>query len=306
MFEILQELEGNNQKLVTNFFIEGVHPSILIISQNGRRIFLDSRDPYISVHYLQTQSWEPHVSIVYENALDSFKASRLVMKSRAVFIDCGANIGLHSIRAADIGYEVFAFEPDPVTYKFLELNGIINGLQINPSQVAVSDVEGMLEFTVDTRSSGMSGLSKSDSGVGRFTGQNDPHKRFQHIPVNSITLSKNFADEVKEETAGLLCLKIDTEGSEGDVLAGARDLIDKFDNYVIICEMHLDNFNLIEQYVQIVETAVYNGKIVNMQLLRFMEDPLAINHLDSSTWHQHGAGDLALFVSSGDIKLFMA
>ena len=299
--QISRKIEAKNESLITSFLIEGIHPSILIIAQNGRRIFLDCRDPYISVHYLQSQSWEPYLTIAFEKALRTYKANQLDVNSRAVFIDCGANIGLHSMKAAEIGYEVFAFEPDPVTFKFLELNALINGLQIKSRQLAVSDVEGVLEFTIDSRSSGMSGLSKSESGVGRFTRQSDPHERFHHIAVDSLTLSKFFTNEIHEDDAGLLCLKIDTEGSEGEVLAGAKDLIQKFESYVVICEMHLDNHILIEQYNQIVETAISDGKFVNMQLLRFMEEPIAINHLESSTWHQHGGGDLALFVSSRDI-----
>jgi FkbM family methyltransferase len=55
-----------------------------------------------------------------------------------VFIYFGANIGLHSLQAAEIGYEVFAFEPDPITFKFLELNGTINGLQVKARMIVAS------------------------------------------------------------------------------------------------------------------------------------------------------------------------
>jgi FkbM family methyltransferase len=299
--ETVRKLEAGKQNLITNYLIEGIYPSILLISQNGRRLFLDPRDPFITVHYLQNQTWEPQLTSIFEKVFLAHKSHQFGQDSRAVFIDCGANIGLHSMKAAEIGYEVFAFEPDPITFKLLELNGTINGLQIKSRKLAVSDVEGELEFTIDSLSSGMSGLSKNESGVGRFTGQDDPHRRFTHTIVESITLSKHFANETDESNAGLLCLKIDTEGAEGEVLEGATDLTQKFESYVVICEMHLDNIKLVEQYKKLIETELSAGKFVTMHLLKFMEEPIIINHREPSTWHQYGSGDLAIYVSKRDI-----
>jgi len=299
--EISKISDEKNQSLITNFMIEGIHPSILVVKQNGRRIFLDPRDPDITIHYLLNLSWEPQVTSVFTKVFQVFKSGHPESSLRTIFVDCGANVGLHSLSAAELGYEVFAFEPDPLTFKFLHLNGTMNGLKITSKKLAVSDVEGELQFTVDSRSSGMSGLSKSESGIGRFTGEKDPDKRFSQIKVDSITLSKHFADIIHSDEAGLLCLKIDTEGAEGEVLAGAKSLIEQFDSCVIICEMHLDNQNLLKQYEKIVEVGISSGKFINMQLLKFMEEPITINHLDSGTWHQNGRGDLALFLSSRDI-----
>ncbi len=296
-----QILDTQNETIVINYLIEGIYPSILVISKNGKRIFLDPRDPFITVHYLQSQSWEPQLTEIFEKIFTNFNSHKLSANDGAVFIDCGANIGLHSMKAAQIGYEVFAFEPDPITYKFLELNGRINGLQIKSKKLAVSDVDGFLDFTIDSQSTGMSGLSKNESGVGRFTGLGDPHQRFTHISVESVTLSKHFADLMNDTHRGLLCLKIDTEGAEGEVLEGSRELIQRFESYVIICELHLDNFKLIEQFKHLIEAEILANKFIKMQFLRFMQEPITVNHLESNSWHKHGNGDLALFVSSRNI-----
>ena len=112
MAEILTKLDQN--KTLTNFLIEGIYPSNLVIEQNGRRIFLDPRDPYITVHYLQHQSWEPQVTDVMAKVFNAHKSHQTLLNSRVVFIDCGANIGLHSLKAAEIGYEVLLSSQIPL------------------------------------------------------------------------------------------------------------------------------------------------------------------------------------------------
>jgi FkbM family methyltransferase len=304
LLEMLQKLEDRNQNLVTNYLIEGIYPSILTINRNGFRIFLDPRDPFISVHYLQSLSWEPQITSIFKEVFETYKIHQLDMRSRALFIDCGANIGLHSMEAAKIGYEVFAFEPEPITYKFLELNRIINGLQFKSEKLAVADVDGVLEFIIDTQSSGMNGLLKSKSGTGRFKEQIDHLGRFHSIKVDSIKLSNYFGNEIRESNKSLLCLKIDTEGAEGEVIVGARDLIQRFESYLIISEMHLDNLELVKQYDLLIKTEISARKYITLRLLRFMKEPIVLNHNDSSTWHQYGYGDLALYVSYRDIFKF--
>ena len=299
--EIVKISDEKNQSLIINYMIEGIYPSILVVKKNGKRIFLDPRDPYITVHYLLNLSWEPQLTSVFTRVFQEFKSGHSGLNSRAIFIDCGANVGLHSLSAAELGYEVFAFEPDPVTFKHLQLNAAINGITITSEKLAVSDVEGKLQFMIDSKSSGMSGLSKSESGIGRFAGKIDLDDRFRHTSVDSITLSKYFADKFIADQASLLFLKIDTEGAEGEVLQGAYRLIEQFDSCVIVCEFRLDNQNLLRQYEKIVKNEISKGKFVKMQLLKFLEKPITINHLDSGTWGRNGDGDLVLFLSSQNI-----
>jgi FkbM family methyltransferase len=282
-----------NENQVSNFFIEGKIPSLLLIKPNGSRIFLDPRDPYITVHYLQVGTWEPHVTNFLQKLFEESKKNGL---NNSVFLDIGANIGLHSIAAHYIGYQVFAFEPDPTTFKFLLLNTKINGLAIDLNEIALGKEAGDFDFSIDSQSSGMNGLTQSESGTGFQAKLSENSKRYETIRVKVSTLDLQFSIKKFENKSALYVLKIDTEGAEGEVLEGALSTLQNLNRYAVICEMHLDNVNLIKQLSGLVELELDCNKKVKMYLLRFGQDPILLDHNDSKTWHHHGSGDIALMV----------
>lgn len=62
-------------------------------------------------------------------------------------IDVGANLGLHSIMMARAGFQVTAFEPDPVHFDLLLANLVRNAVStVTPVRAAVSDTDGEAEF----------------------------------------------------------------------------------------------------------------------------------------------------------------
>ena len=67
-----------------------------------------------------TQQWEPHIQNVLGN----------ILKPEDIFLDIGANIGIHSVFASKLAKEVIAFEPSKKTFKHLlktvELNNCDN------------------------------------------------------------------------------------------------------------------------------------------------------------------------------------
>lgn len=62
--------------------------------------------------------------------------------------DCGANIGVHSMVLAKLGYFVDAYEPDPLHYTILEKNLVGNDLlaRVSPHQAAVTVENGIYDF----------------------------------------------------------------------------------------------------------------------------------------------------------------
>lgn len=60
--------------------------------------------------------------------------------------DIGANLGLHSIVLARLGFQVRAFEPDPHHAALLSANLDRNGVRVELRQAAVSDRDGEMEF----------------------------------------------------------------------------------------------------------------------------------------------------------------
>ena len=64
-----------------------------------------------------------------------------------LFVDIGANIGIYTMYAADIGASVIACEPDPRNYPRLVENVEFNGYEVQALNVAVADRPGTVRLT---------------------------------------------------------------------------------------------------------------------------------------------------------------
>jgi FkbM family methyltransferase len=119
--------------------------------------------------------------------------------------DLGANIGLHTIVMNHIGYEVTAYEPDPVHFSQLKKNIEANCIESMPFLInkAVSTKSGELEFT---------------RVVGNTTGSHiSGSKENPYGELDKFTVS---ADSFKDFFGSFDLLKIDIEGHEADILLG--------------------------------------------------------------------------------------
>lgn len=89
-------------------------------------------------------------------------------------LDLGANLGLHSIIMSRCGYEVTAFEPDPVHQELLLANLAANNINnVKLERAAVSDTDGEAEFVRvvgNTTGSHLAGAKASPYGeLNRFS-----------------------------------------------------------------------------------------------------------------------------------------
>lgn len=115
-----------------------------------------------------------------------------------LFIDVGANAGVYSLWAADLGANVVAVEPSRRATQWLRRNIELNGLPITVVEAALTDFEGTI------------GFDSSGDSVG-------------HIGGPEIVASKTL-DAVlgPRRAAGV---KIDVEGFERLVLQGATSAL---------------------------------------------------------------------------------
>lgn len=189
---------------------------LLIHNTDGQRVFLDQNDINMTIHMLEHGEWEPHVRQIIDASLNE----------GSVYIDVGANIGLHSLYAAQKvgeGGKVLSFEPNKKLYKLLkanmETNGFLNRTELYNS--AVSDHNGTEKFYIYDEHASMSGFMKE-------------HSDFEaDCFVQDTRVIK--LDDVCDQKVDLI--KIDVEGFEYDVLNGARKLIEKNkDNITILFE----------------------------------------------------------------------
>ena len=120
--------------------------------------------------------------------------------------DVGANLGLHSILMSRCGWQVSAYEPDPVHAELLRRNLNLN--QITNVQVyedAISDKPGTLEFVRvlgNTTGSHLAGAKLN------------PYGQLERFPVNVLPIDSLMANAD--------FIKLDAEGQEKIILLGTN------------------------------------------------------------------------------------
>lgn len=169
--------------------------------------------------------------------LDEFETEEILFVTRFLrpgdtFVDIGANLGLFSIRAADVvgpTGQVHAFEPCAKTFEWLRDNVALNGwnhVQLHP--LAVSDNAGSAELiTAAEGKAAYNSLAKPYVG-GEFETQR----------IDTTTWD-TFASEHQLDGKVAL-MKIDVEGWETKVLAGAVRSLSRPDAPVLQVEFTED------------------------------------------------------------------
>lgn len=139
-------------------------------------------------------------------------------------IDVGANYGEMLVGAPlPAGAEVVAFEPNERLIPYLEQSLADADVRAVVVKEAVSDRSGTSWFFDDTAWSGTSHLSDAIA----------PTSQPGLVHVTLTTLDDFFAST----TARTACIKIDVEGHETKVLAGARQLFERLDHVAIMLEV---------------------------------------------------------------------
>lgn len=133
-----------------------------------------------------------------------------VLRADSVAIDIGANIGVTAlIMSAFVGGEgrVAAFEPGPRIFDLLAANVQANGAtQVEPRRCAVGSADGVMPFEEDSAY----GHLLAEGGSGAAVEVRTLDGLVGELGLNRLDL-----------------LKIDTEGFEGEVLAGAKDTLQR-------------------------------------------------------------------------------
>jgi FkbM family methyltransferase len=153
---------------------------------------------------------------------NEFVFLRSVLRPGMVFLDGGANDGLYSLFAArQLGPDgiVIAVEPSEREYERLVANLSVNRLAtVRPQKVALGKEQGT--GTLAIAEQGHEGQNTMGTSVSNPTVETTRH---ESVVVDTI-------DElvIREELTRLDFLKLDVEGSEVDVLEGARETIGRF------------------------------------------------------------------------------
>ncbi len=167
-------------------------------------------------------------------------------KNCDVFIDVGANIGVHSLSLARAGIqEIWAFEPDPRNFCQLKANIWLNQsvAKVRAHQMALADVSGSKKFWLAPKFRTF-GDYQHNIMLSGFTSRSDSHGEWVETDCSTL-------DDVLKAHGRRLAIKIDVEGHEMDVLRGmSQTLQNNFGIVVLeVWESDADNANSIREYL---------------------------------------------------------
>jgi FkbM family methyltransferase len=159
----------------------------------------------IEDHIIREACWEPQL----------MELMAVLMRANSVFVDVGANIGFHSLCIAARNPEArcHAFEPHPEIFRQLTRNTRLSALKnITLHHYALAETHREGVFYLQDASAYNRGLSSSMP-------QSDLKNGWQEAPMRFEPLD-DVLSEIDRSAVSLI--KIDTQGSEREVLAGAQ------------------------------------------------------------------------------------
>lgn len=143
-----------------------------------------------------------------------------LLRENDLFIDIGANIGSYTILASGaIRSKSIAIEPIPSTYKYLRNNIAINGMEerTEPLNIGLGSSHSKLLFT------------NSHDVVNHVAIEGE--KDTTEVPVRTL-------DEILQNRACPLLIKMDVEGFETEVLLGGKKTLNNLDLKAVIIELN--------------------------------------------------------------------
>jgi FkbM family methyltransferase len=185
----------------------------LTFTHFGDRIYVDTRDTSLAPHIMLEGMWEEWVTRCFVQTLSENQG--------CTFIDVGANFGWYTLLAARLGARhVYAFEPQTHLCELLTRSLKVNGYggRVHVLPFGCSDQNDVMIFAV----------RRDELGGG-------------HVLENSELLSARSDTEVETFSTPMLTLdhelsalisgpplviKLDVEGHEPQVLAGASKLLE--------------------------------------------------------------------------------
>lgn len=179
--------------------------------------------PFVSDKYLLATRGMTGATGNWYCGLHEFEDMALVLHALRpddLFVDIGANVGSYTILAASAGARVVAIEPIPETFTALQRNISVNALddRVEGLNIGLGRNDGVLRFT-----------SLRDT-VNHVLAEGEPTEDVIAVPIRSLD------DVLKGETPTLI--KIDVEGFETEVLAGATGTLSDQGLLAVIMELN--------------------------------------------------------------------
>ena len=218
------------EELKTRLFERDTCVSTRLVPSFMICVYEKSRDIFVSDGILTTGSWEPHISVLIKNLL------QVHSKNDIVFVDVGANLGIHGLYAAKLGYKVWAIEPQTDNLVKIFRSALISGLmdRIKFVQNGVGKQRRNASMNVNLSNNGGSFVEVSNSKI--RTNEDDfrgyeygVDMNMDHAEVSlEIILLRDILEDIKTHTnqkpTGVV-MKIDIEQFECRAFLGSPELL---------------------------------------------------------------------------------
>ena len=164
----------------------------------------------------------------------------LKKEASGVAYDVGANIGWYTILLAERCDKVYAWEPDPRSYKLLEKNIKLNNLtNVEVSQNAIVENNRVVNMLLDKRPnlSRMMPLEMPPKGRGVFV---------HGTIIDGLDESPDF-------------IKMDIEGGEVAAFKGAWNTLMNAESLKLLVEVHPDKYSKENDFAPLLKECLNNG-----------------------------------------------
>lgn len=144
-----------------------------------------------------------------------------LLREGDVFVDVGANVGAYTVLAGGVGARCISIEPSKNAYDHLLLNLHLNGIRdkVDARNIVIGSKKGTMKFT--------EGLDTVNHVVANS----------EAACIASCNIEADTLDNIVAESEPAL-LKIDVEGFETEVIAGAGEVLSKESLLAVIMELN--------------------------------------------------------------------
>ncbi len=161
-------------------------------------------------------------SLIYENAFDLIKT--INSHKIDLIIDIGASTGKYAEMLRRFGYSNYIFSIEPVTesFKKLNINSSSDKKWIAKQFIISNEKKNKIKINVSKDFDNSSIYNVTDLHVKNYNGA----KFLYTEEIESKTLENLIKYDIEKKNN--MMLKIDTQGSEGDILKSGSELLDQF------------------------------------------------------------------------------
>ena len=164
---------------------------------------------------------------------------RLHNPAGGVFVDIGANLGMYSLLARQLGLDTILFEPEPRHYDFLLRNNHAFGRVVG---CALSDSVGISKFYVG---------GEQNPGGSSLVAPSEYYNAYEGLTVVKVSTFDAILGDLGIDPSSLRMIKVDVEGNERRTLRGMSGYLSHPEAAPVWCEVRASGSGRGNNYIAI-------------------------------------------------------